>query len=151
MSKTCHQESLLTTSFSGRSVTQEALERLVLGPTLWEKFMAKNADQEEVEGCPTSITPTPHLRTRVVASPRQRALRFLYLVPGGRYLVTLDSTGFLSVWDIGVLAFDTGVEINEPLASIWPDCDSFSVHPTSDGQGIRILTRKQAIGYVLRL
>jgi len=151
MSRMCHQESLLITSYSGRVVSQDALERLTLGPTLWEKFMARNADREDTRAHAmenVEITPIAHLRTRVVTNPRQRALRFLYLVPGGRYLVTLDLTGFLSVWDLGVLAFETEERISEPLASIWPDCDSFSVHPTTDGQGIRILTRKQAIGYV---
>ncbi|KAJ3514977.1 hypothetical protein NLJ89_g2055 [Agrocybe chaxingu] len=61
----------------------------------------------------------------------------LYLIPGGRYLVTF-AWNWIGVWDLG-MTLSTCVEDFQPLAIVPVRYDSmFLVHPTPDGRGFRI-------------
>ena len=71
---------------------------------------------------------------------------FSYLVPGGRYLVA-SNLDFLSVLDLGCVS-DSDISSDDRRASAWTamvqctdfySTDGFSVYPTRDGLGIRIL------------
>ena len=69
-------------------------------------------------------------------------LEKLYLVPGGRYLVASSST-CLGVWDLGYVS-DGAMSSDEKSTRVWAtrvnDILEFTVCPTLDGLGIRILT-----------
>ncbi len=67
----------------------------------------------------------------------------IFLVPGGRYLVTL-ATISLAVWDLGIPGYPlTKARTNTPISTIpIPVAQSdalMNVHPTEDGNGLIIL------------
>lgn len=67
----------------------------------------------------------------------------LYLVPGGRYLVTSCWDCCLAVWDLGYVS-DGDMSTDGKPPKMWVTkanyIENFVVHPTPDGLGIRILT-----------
>jgi hypothetical protein len=66
----------------------------------------------------------------------------IFLVPGGRYLVTLADTS-LAVWDLGIPGYPlTEARTSTPISTIpIPVAQSdalMNVHPSEDGKGITI-------------
>lgn len=70
---------------------------------------------------------------------RQQTNYLLYLVPGGRFLITLHAI-HVCLWDLGCpsLIKTQAQSITEPLASV-DSHDVYSVHSSPDGMGLRFL------------
>lgn len=124
------------------------LERAATAPRRWIALSSSNHKNHD-KFLPSRTTkliknPISSMNLRGVLGPSQ--LGDLYLVPGGRYLVTigLDCCS-LGIWDLDYhpdhdmnMAWD-----GEPL-KMWATTvnyvEKYRVHPTPDGLGIRILT-----------
>jgi hypothetical protein len=69
----------------------------------------------------------------------------LYLVPGGRYLVTISlDCCSVGVWDLGYRSYeDMDTCWDEEPLKMWATTvdyvEKYRIHPTPDGLGIRIL------------
>lgn len=106
------------------------LERAVSAPTRWlNQVMRSNAD-----------TIRSSRRMRTITPLESRHFYGVFLVPGGRFLVTFSDTD-LCVWDLGYSSsYSSSATLkNAPLAcaSYAPNY-RFSVVPTPDELGLRV-------------
>ncbi|KAF8800135.1 hypothetical protein BYT27DRAFT_7217271 [Phlegmacium glaucopus] len=134
------------------------LERAATAPLRWIALSSsKDRNNDEV---------LPPRGTRVIENPlgsMWRTLQLsilwtwntsidLYLVPGGRYLVT-SGLHCLGLWDLGPVL--DGDKSDDGKPTMWAtEIDNvvgFRVHPTPDGLGIRILTYTPLLAGVIAL
>jgi hypothetical protein len=120
-------------------MSQAALEYAATGP---ERFLRVGANYN---------LPDPRSHHMI----RREHVDFveIFLVPGGRYLVTIDSTT-VAVWDLGVPGLSSTITQNntttEPISAlpIHPDFwfAILLVHPTEDGRGLTIFINHEFDG-----
>ena len=122
------------------------LERAATAPSRWIMLSSRSVNQV-LPSCTTQINNSilSTVDDPQVAEDSEielEALEKLYLVPGGRYLVASSST-CLGVWDLGYVS-DGAMTSDEKSTCVWAtrvnDILEFTVCPTLDGLGIRILT-----------
>ena len=132
-------------------MTDHELERAATAPFRWT-MLSWSKDRDKDGNLPVRMARSiKHPTGTLNAPPRHEFLEpepfedftKLYLVPGGRYLV-IDGTDCLSVWDLGYVS-DDDTEYEYGTANrMWTTevngIEDFLVHPTPDGQGIRIFT-----------
>lgn len=104
------------------------LERAAIAPSLW---IASSSDDRDDDDELINVESFDH--------PEPAILNGMYLVPGGRYLIT-SAPGYLCMWNLGYVGkselwgvmrnWDTTINVFDDLV----------VQPTPDGLGIRILT-----------
>jgi len=102
------------------------LEQAVSAPTRWlNQVMSSNADTIRSSRRMRTITPleNPHFYA-------------VFLVPGGRFLVTFSETD-VCVWDLGYSSSATSKNALLASAPYVPNHD-FAVVPTPDELGLRI-------------
>lgn len=81
-------------------------------------------------------------RSHLIIERDNVGFRGIFLVPGGRYLVTVDFTR-VAVWDLGIPGCpSTAPQSTKPVSSL-PALREFHlaillVHPTEDGRGLTI-------------
>jgi hypothetical protein len=129
-------------------MTDHELERAATAPFRWT-VLSCSKDRGEDGNLPVRMARSiDNLIGTLNAPPRHEFLEpedftNLYLVPGGRYLV-IDGKDCLSVWDLGYVSDDDAEFANGEPNRMWTtevnDIEDFLVHPTPDGQGIRIFT-----------
>ena len=140
-------------------MTDHELERAATAPFRWS-VLSCSEDRDEYGNLParmahsvvnpigTLIAPPLH---EFLEPERFEDFTKLYLVPGGRYLV-IDGTDCLSVWDLGYVSYDDTKFATGKPNRMWTTevngIEDFLVHPSPDGQGIRIFTYSSR--YVLR-
>ena len=151
----CHKNKLFLPSFSIPDMSVGQLERAATTPFRWIALSSKDRKGD----IPSHSTRRIRVDTLIgpmvddfqyleysdednddSEGPVRRFLS-LYLVPGGRYLVTLDDQN-LSVLDLGCTS-DQDMSSDSRLARAWSTkvqhTEAFDFHPTPDGLGIRIL------------
>jgi hypothetical protein len=82
-------------------------------------------------------------RSHRIIPSKGNEFRQIYLVPGGRYLVTLAAIS-LAVWDLGIPGYPLAeARTNTPISTIpIPVAQSdarMNIHPSEDGKGLTIL------------
>ncbi|KAF8800147.1 hypothetical protein BYT27DRAFT_7200661 [Phlegmacium glaucopus] len=147
LNRVCHENLLFLPTFPIAAMSVSQLEHAATAPLRWIALSSsKDRNNDEVL----------HPRgTRVIENSltsMMKALQFhdlqtgrhfssLYLVPGGRYLVT-SGPNCLGVWDLRYVSDGDMSDDGKP--TMWAteinNLLSFRVHPTPDGLGIRILT-----------
>ena len=109
------------------------LERAAVAPHRWIRRCAAFAKQHS-DHSDTTLRPT----TRVIQDSltSDDSITEIFLVPGGRYLVSY-SPGGICVWDLGYTLNDDC----KVLASVGPDGGTFScmVSATSDNMGLIVI------------
>lgn len=89
------------------SLSLESIQKLALVPGRWEQLLEDNAHNPGEEG--RVLSPRSTIELELNDRGREEAL---YLVPGGRYLVTWDEMlGVLKLWDLGL----PGTAIEQPV------------------------------------
>jgi hypothetical protein len=151
----CHKNMLFLPSFSIPDMSVGQLERAATTPFRWIALSSKDRKDD----IPSHST--RRIRIDTLSGPMVDDFQYLkysdeddddsegpiseffglYLVPGGRYLVTLDDQN-LSVLDLGCTS-DKDMSSDSRLARAWStkvqDTEAFDFHPTPDGLGIRML------------
>ena len=153
----CHKNMLFLPSFSIPDMSVGQLERAATTPFRWIALSSKDTKVDYIPSHSTSRIRIDTLIGPMVddfqylkysdeddddgEGPVRKYLSSLYLVPGGRYLVTHGDQN-LSVLDLGC-ASDEDMSSDSRLARVWSTrvqhMEGFDVHPTPDGLGIRIL------------
>ena len=116
-------------TFPIHDMSQSALEYAATGP---DRFLraATNCN-------------LPDPRSHHIIRRKHHEFFEIYIVPGGRYLVTADSTT-IAVWDLGIPGLSSKFsQITTQPISVLPRHPEFwvailLVHPTDDGQGLTI-------------
>jgi len=147
LNRICHENSLFLPTFPIPDMSDTELERAASAPFRW--IALSSSEDRDSDGC------LPSRRTQILKYPTgllldhlqqpagdwRRILIYPYLVPGGRYLVT-NGPDCLCVWDLEYVS-DSNMSSDEKPTKMWAirvdDIEFFSVHPTPDGMGIRIL------------
>ncbi|KAH9477619.1 hypothetical protein JR316_0009845 [Psilocybe cubensis] len=124
----CIENTVYDPSFPIEEMSIRDMERAAMGPQKWEKIVNKYTDQP---------TPPIHITTLSEELIEYDAGRphELFLIPGGRFLVTL-LVGYLSLWDLSLSCMATP----KLMGRRWMDTAVCTIHPSSDGLSIRILT-----------
>jgi len=146
LNRTCRHNSLFLPSFPIPDMSLLELERAATAPSRW--IMLSSSKNRN----PNKLLPSRTTRITNNSIPftlDDLALQNLYLVPGGRYLLASSSLSFsseyydLGVWDLGYV-FDGAMSSDEKTTKVWVTSinglGDFTVCPTPDGLGIRILT-----------
>ena len=154
----CHKNMLFLLSFSIPDMSVGQLERAATTPFRWIALSSKDRKDDIPSHSTNRIRIDTLIGTRVDdfqylkysdedgddgegLGIRKFLSLSLYLVPGGRYLVTHGSHN-LSVLDLGC-ASDEDMSSDSRLARVWSTrvqhMKGLDVHPTPDGLGIRIL------------
>ncbi|KAF8802596.1 hypothetical protein BYT27DRAFT_7172643 [Phlegmacium glaucopus] len=135
----CHENSLFLPTFPIPDMSDAELECAATAPLRWIALSSSKVRNNDGV--------LPPRRTRFIKNPFALMLKVpdptggsdLYLVPGGRYLVT-STLDYLGVWDLGYCS-DRDMSSNMKLwVAMAQYLANFCVHPTLDGLGIRILT-----------
>ncbi|KAF8800136.1 hypothetical protein BYT27DRAFT_6844769 [Phlegmacium glaucopus] len=134
LNRICRENSLFIPTFPIAAMSMAELERAATAPLRWIVLSSKDRNNDEVlYPRRTRVIENPHaLLMKTLQLHHSRKLRTftgLYLVPGGRYLVT-RGLHCLGVWDLGSVSDVT-----------------LRVHPTLDGLGIRILTYSHSLPF----
>ncbi|KAF8156998.1 hypothetical protein B0H34DRAFT_711532 [Crassisporium funariophilum] len=126
LERVCYQNSVLQASFPR---TEKSAS---MGPTRCLTALKKAHEEKR-----TSLSP---LARHALRPPALRPPDFIgtfhyqiYLIPGGRYLITLFFHGSLEIRDL--------LRPHVSFPRIVPQARSFTVHPTSNGQRVRICVR----------
>ncbi|KAF8801581.1 hypothetical protein BYT27DRAFT_7341898 [Phlegmacium glaucopus] len=154
LNRICRENMLFLSTFPIAAMSVAELERAASTPLRWIALSSlKDRHNSKV------LHPR---RTRVIEDPLalimktlqlhdfriSRRLNDLYLVPGGRYLVTI-SPNCVGVWDLRYVS--DGDMSDDEKPTMWAteinNVIGFRVHPTPDGLGIRILTYSYPISY----
>jgi hypothetical protein len=108
------------------------LERAAIAPHRWIEFCGAFQRHHSVDS-----SEVLHPRTTRIIKDTVDTVNSLFIVPGGRYLVTAGCNG-LSVWDLGyVSTVDCKLLASVGLEDQY---DLYMVQATSDGKGLVILT-----------
>ncbi|KDR79805.1 hypothetical protein GALMADRAFT_208115 [Galerina marginata CBS 339.88] len=133
--RVCIRNSTFRPSFSLESMSRLALEHAATAPRRWIALASRTSDRDR---------PIPPYKTsylKPTASEILERCATLYLVPGGRFLVTV-SWNMVAVWDLDFVV-GLGLHVTqfmEPLAlTKLTFTGMFLVHPTPDDLGLRIL------------
>ncbi|KAF8970144.1 hypothetical protein BDZ97DRAFT_1641537, partial [Flammula alnicola] len=96
LQRMCDENTIYSYSYPTEGVSLLELEYTCMAPERWARLARKHTSiVEEVPSHMTRILTPPHPRTpQNIDSPDQ-----LYLIPGGRFLVTLLRS-HLSIWDL---------------------------------------------------
>jgi len=128
----CFENCAITDSFSVSNMSLLELEYAAMGPERWIAAMADAHSQK--------LTLLPPYKAHELFRPPGYFSRFchkIFLIPGGRYLLTLCRE-IVAIWDL----LDTSKSPTEPLATISGSCQYFTANPTSDRLGIRVCVTK---------
>ena len=109
------------------------LEQAVMAPYRWIKLCAA-FQKQHLDDSDAVLHPR---KTRVIWDSLINIATTLFIVPGGRYLVSYSSTGIF-VWDLGYTS-NTNCKL---IASLGMEHEPyfFMVKPTPDGMGLIILS-----------
>ncbi|KAF8800133.1 hypothetical protein BYT27DRAFT_7175825 [Phlegmacium glaucopus] len=153
----CRENSLFLPTFSIAAMSVAQLERAATAPLRWIALSSsKDRNNNEVlHPRGIRVIEDPFASTKNVQFQNARELRSftsLYLVPGGRYLVT--SSDCLGLWDLASVS-DSDMTSDGKL-TMWtteiPEFGLWCIQPTPDGLGIRILANSSpTYNYVLTL
>jgi hypothetical protein len=125
-------------------MTLSELEHAAMSPIRFTTLLRRHAkssvnardsnDYNKFSPCVTRILP---YRIPGISDPPPE-ISVIYLVPGGRFLLTADTAFAMSLWDLGYNAYASIDAL--PVASIVLEhaVTSFEVQPTGDGLGVRI-------------
>jgi len=115
-------------TFPIHDMSQPALEYAATGP---ERFLRSAAK---------SILPKPRSHLTIQNDHLQPIE--VFLVPGGRYLVTV-SLSTVAVWDLGIPGYESTITQGMKPISTHPTnitrVGILLIHPTDDGRGLTIL------------
>jgi len=116
-------------TFPIHDMSQSALEYAATGPERFLRSAAKSS--------------LPRPRSHLTIQNDHAQLIEVFLVPGGRYLVTVNLTT-VAVWDLGIPGYESTITPGMKPISTQPTHPNFRVgvllfHPTDDGQGLTIL------------
>ena len=138
--RVCLENTLFLPSFPIPDMSDLELERAAMAPRRWIKFCGaflkqhSNDFSERLRPRTTNIIKDLRPRTTRIIKD---SVRSLFIVPGGRYLVTTGSG--ISVWDLGyVSTVDCKL-----VASVGSEDDNYyfcKVQATPDGKGLIILS-----------
>ena len=112
------------------------LEQAAMAPRRWIEFCSASQMRHSND---FSTAKMPHPRSTRIIKDEISYSNFLFIVPGGRYLVTTGLRG-LFVWDLGYVS--TAIVDCKLVASVRQDNPFVytAVQVTSDGKGLVILT-----------
>ncbi|KIM42307.1 hypothetical protein M413DRAFT_10483 [Hebeloma cylindrosporum] len=129
VTRMCEENTALPSSFPIPDMSLLELEYASLGVTRWKKLVidAQNEGQGSLSAVRDISLGNDDIQS---AQP--------YLVPGGRFLLTL-TPGRFSIWDLYNIHEASGAD-RQPIAGFDSECGSFTAHPTPDGSGIIIIT-----------
>ena len=128
--RVCIDNTLFLPSFPISDMSDLELERAAMGPHRWIELCSASQKQHS-----NDFSEMLHPRaTRTIKG----AVNSLFIVPGGRYLVSTVSGGGLFVWDLGyVSTVDCKLVASVGLLDDFEFC---VVQATPDGKGLVILT-----------
>ncbi|KAF8156055.1 hypothetical protein B0H34DRAFT_715972 [Crassisporium funariophilum] len=133
----CIDNEVFRPSFSVSTMSISQLEHAATAP---RRFITSTIRHSEKYGT-SEIRPSYHIQYIAPSvSPELVAPRALYLVPGGRYLISVGRH-WMAVWDLSCTSdLDAGsTDIGRQLAVRVVNYDRlFLVHSTPDGLGLRI-------------
>jgi hypothetical protein len=135
----CLENTVYLHSYPVADMSIPELEHAASNPERWSRYIRKH--EEENDFTPPSLMRTlqfPDDLWKQRTFPR--IIEQLYLVPGGRFLVTLLQ-GHIHIWDLGIVGI--AEPKSEPIAEISSKGQWFSTHPSLDGEGLRIITSRQ--------
>jgi hypothetical protein len=146
LTKMCLKNTVYLRSYPVADMSIPQLEYAAPNPERWSRYIRKHA--EEKDFTPPSLTRSLQFgrdfwHERDVPNMPDD-MKHLYLVPGGRFLITLMQCHMIHVWDLGI------VGIAEPKAGPIAEISSkgiwFFTHPSPDGEGLRIITSDEYYG-----
>jgi hypothetical protein len=116
-------------------MTTSELEHAVTSPYQFTTILRQAANA--LEGCNKL---SPHVTCVLHCNPPHLPSDILtiYLVPGGRFLITSSASFVMSLWDLG---YNSTVSIDQnPVASVVFNhiVSEFEVQPSADNMGLRI-------------
>ena len=128
----CIDNTLFLPSFPIPDMSDLELERAAMAPRRWIELCSAFQKQN-----PNDSSKMPHPRTtRFIDS--MSASGYLFIVPGGRYLVTTGNYSGIFVWDLGYAStIDCKLVASAGLGDYFEDC---MVQTTPDGKGLIILS-----------
>ena len=121
------------------------LERAATAPSRWIMLSSsKDRNPNKLLSSRTTVTRITNNSIPFTSDSADLVFQHLYLVPGGRYLVASSRIrDCIGVWDLGYV-FDGAMSSAEKTTTVWVTRINkpygFTVCPTPDGLGIRILT-----------
>ncbi|KAF8189349.1 hypothetical protein BJ912DRAFT_379127 [Pholiota molesta] len=147
LKKMCLENTVYLHSYPVADMSIPELEYAASTPERWNRYIRKHKGEKD-------FTPSPLMRTllnpddywhpsNLAHSLTFAILEQLYLVPGGRFLVTLSQSR-IYVWDLGIAGITEPK--SEPISEIPSQGQWFSTHPSLDGEGLRIITSDQYYG-----
>ena len=128
----CFNNRAITHSYSVSKMSLLELEYAAMGPERWVATVARAHSQKLI------FLPPYKIQTFRPPGYLSSLCSKIYLIPGGRYLLTLCRGVGIAIWDL----LNTSKSPTEPLATISGPCQYFIASPTSDGLGIRVAVTK---------
>jgi len=131
----CEENTAHPSSFPIADMGLLDLEYASMGATRWKKLVSDTGNAGK------GLLSAFRVR-RIRNEPNDILSAQLYLIPGGRFLLTLHA-GSLLIWDLLDIheASDPADMDRQPMATVGSiQCNSFMAHPTPDGSGIIIIT-----------
>lgn len=128
----CFKNCAITHSFPVSKMSRLELEYAAMGPERLVAAMTK-AHSQQLTFLPPSKVHMPLRPSTFLSSLCTQ----IFLVPGGRYLLTL-CRGVIAIWDL----LNTSEFPTEPLATVPGYSQYFTANPSSDGLGIRLCVTK---------
>lgn len=140
LDRVCVAQGVFGPSFVPDAMTSVELEHAALSPYRFAKYLTTNPYDDVLKPLASNVHDL-----RVPPSPDwpnhpPGTLRPPFWIPGGRFLVTYTSTGWVYLWDLGF----PGYACRKPLlltSKPFPaEPTTLDIQPTHDGQaGIRLL------------
>lgn len=140
----CIENSVFRPTFPLADMTLAELEYATMAPFKWLAVAARESDSPEaLAGRSRFLSPVPSETDASESDEMPEEddfdVRWLFLVPGGRFLITF-SWRWIIVWDLGFSPYRSRGALSKAIARTKVPLHSlYLVHASPDGQGLYIL------------